>query len=51
MMQLKNSLLIVFCFIALVASTQTTGLLRSLIEFSAFLGVLGLAWRIKPNAE
>ncbi|ESE42303.1 hypothetical protein ACE011_14625 [Shewanella mangrovisoli] len=50
-MQLKNSLLIVFCLIALVASTQTTGLLRSLIEFSAFLGVLGLAWRIKPSAE
>ncbi|ASF17662.1 MULTISPECIES: hypothetical protein [Shewanella] len=48
---MKNWLIIVFSLIALVASTQTTGLLRSLIEFSAFLGVLGLAWRIKPNAE
>jgi len=50
-MQLKNWLIIVFCLIALVASTQTTGLVRSLIEFSAFVGVLCWAWRMKPTTE
>ncbi|EGM71902.1 hypothetical protein SOHN41_00091 [Shewanella sp. HN-41] len=50
-MQLKNWLIIVFSLIALIASTQTSGLVRSLIEFSAFVGVLCWAWRIKPSTE
>ncbi|MCH1929865.1 hypothetical protein L9G16_06695 [Shewanella sp. A25] len=48
---MKNAPIIVFCLLALIASSQTTGLVRSLIDFSAFVGVLYLAWRIKPKAE
>ncbi|QYJ80707.1 hypothetical protein [Shewanella acanthi] len=51
MMSVKNAPIIVFCLLALIASSQTTGLVRSLIDFSAFVGVLYLAWRIKPKAE
>lgn len=49
---MKNLLIILFCLGALVASTQTSGLVRALIELSAFIGVLWWAWRLnKPRAK
>lgn len=37
---MKNTYIILFCLVALVASTQTDGLLRSIIELSAFIGIV-----------
>ncbi|MGI2066910.1 hypothetical protein [Shewanella sp. MF08487] len=48
---MKNWLIIVFCLLALIASTQTFGLVRSLIELCAFVGVLFFAWRVQTMAE
>ncbi|MGL4518068.1 MAG: hypothetical protein ACRCUH_15415 [Shewanella sp.] len=47
---MNNAFIILFCLIATLASTQTSGLLRSLIELSAFCTLVYWVWhRVTPK--